>query len=231
MKTTAKQQKYEIIVSARKACRKCVGVHNPAVIEEGTLDSNHVGPWTGWQGNLDADLMVVGQDWGGHEYFVKFGGKEKDNNPTNARLKVFLKDVGYDIEMPELATGIGELYFTNAMLCCREGLLTENASTGTKAVQSVWFRNCESHLRAQIDLVNPKVIVTLGYYAYRSVLSSFGIRAESTMRAALASTHCHLVGLRSTVIPLYHCGNNGLRSRRLELQRADWNRVKIAMSR
>jgi len=175
--------------------------------------------------------MVVGQDWGGHEYFEKFGGKEKDSNPTNARLKVFLKDVGFDIEMPEHATGIGTLYFTNAMLCCREGLLTENASTGTKAVQSVWFRNCESLLRAQLELVNPKVIVTLGYHAYRSVLLSFGIRPEPTMRAALASTHVYIVGSRSAVIPLYHCGNNGLRSRKLESQRADWEKVKSALSR
>jgi len=231
MGSTAKRTKYELIVVNRKACRKCVGVHNPAIIQDGALDSIHVGPWTEWQGNLDADLMVVGQDWGGHEYFVKFGGKERDNNPTNARLKIFLKDVGYEIEMPEYATGGGELYFTNAMLCCREGLLTENASTGTKAVRSVWFRNCESLLRAQIELVNPKVIVTLGYYAYRSVLLSFGLRPEPTMRAALASPRHYLVGSRSSVVPLYHCGNNGLRSRKLELQRTDWEKVKSAMSR
>ena len=229
MSGNSKQSKYAEIVAARQACRKCAGVYNPAAINDGGLDSDHVGPWTGWQGNLNADLMVVGQDWGGHEYFVKFGGKEKDRNPTNIRLKTFLKDVGFEIDLPEHATGSGDLYFTNAILCCREGLLTENATTNTKSVKSIWFRLCEPLLRSQIELVNPKAIATLGYYAYRSVLSSFGIQPEPTMRAALQSSGLHVVGARSIVVPVYHCGNNGLRSRKLENQRADWARVKAAL--
>ena len=49
----------------------------------GRSDSNNIGPWTGWQGNLHSDLMVVGQDWGGAAYFAKHKGIEDDDNPTN----------------------------------------------------------------------------------------------------------------------------------------------------
>jgi DNA polymerase len=31
-------------------------------------NQGHIGPWTQWQGNLNAELMIVGQDWGGTEY-------------------------------------------------------------------------------------------------------------------------------------------------------------------
>ncbi|HEV2988516.1 MAG TPA: uracil-DNA glycosylase family protein [Candidatus Angelobacter sp.] len=214
---------YKELVAARKACFDCNGLYNPSRIENGRFDGNHVGPWTSWQGNLNAKLMVVGQDWGGDKYFKCKKGREKDTNSTNVRLRAFLEQIGVKIEMSGHSQGPGHLYFTNAILCCREGLLT------TGGVKSAWFRNCESKLRAQIELVRPKVVVTLGYFAYRSVLSSFGVPPKSKMREAIRTTNIHLPGQRSIVVPVYHCGNNGTRSRPLEHQAKDWNRVKAAL--
>jgi hypothetical protein len=50
--------------------------------------SGHIGPWTQWQGKLDADLRVMVQDWGGVEYFFEHKGLEEDTNTT--------KRMGYD---------------------------------------------------------------------------------------------------------------------------------------
>jgi len=227
-----KKSSYQAQVLARKNCSDCKGIYNPGSIEEGIYDnSEHIGPWTGWQGNLDAELMVIGQDWGGNKYFEDKKGMETDNNPTNVRLKQLLEEVNpeFKIEMPKDSSGQGIFYFTNAILCCREGLLTENKKTKTGPVKSRWFRNCENRLKAQIELVDPKVIVTLGYFAYRSVLSSFELHPEPRMRDAIKTDPIQLSGCRGVVVPVYHCGNNGSRSRSLEQQKADWKRVKAAL--
>jgi hypothetical protein len=42
--TAAKEAKYAQILATRKACRKCIGIYNPVVIQAGTLDLNHIDP-------------------------------------------------------------------------------------------------------------------------------------------------------------------------------------------
>jgi len=55
---------YRVLVEERKTCRVCEGLINPSDCAGGVYDSEHIGPWSRWQGNLDSELMVVGQDWG-----------------------------------------------------------------------------------------------------------------------------------------------------------------------
>jgi hypothetical protein len=123
-----------------------------AIIAGGLFDSNHIGPWTGWQGNLHSDLMVVGQDWGGTVYFVKHKGIEDDDNPTNGRLCFLLNSIGIKIDLPRQSRGVGTAFFTNAVLCAKPGGLTGS-------VMSKCFENCGSaSLRPQIETVNPRVV-------------------------------------------------------------------------
>ena len=39
--------------------------------------SAQIGPWSLWQGNLDAEIMVIGQDWGDKNYFTKNKGHDQ----------------------------------------------------------------------------------------------------------------------------------------------------------
>ena len=64
------------LVTARKACHLCSGLTNPADVDGGRLNSEHIGAWSLWQGNLDAPVMVVGQDWGDTTYFIRNGGEK-----------------------------------------------------------------------------------------------------------------------------------------------------------
>ena len=55
-----KQLRYTELVAKRKECRLCEShdLTNPSACQNGAYDmSGHIGPWTQWQGNLDADLM------------------------------------------------------------------------------------------------------------------------------------------------------------------------------
>jgi uracil-DNA glycosylase len=132
--------------------------------------------------------MVVGQDWGGVEYFTENEGLEKDDNETTQRLVELLAGIGIEINLPALTSDDRPLYFTNAVLCLRPGRLTG-------PISGKWFRKCGPlFLRRQIELVRPKVVVTLGYYAYRTVLTAFGRKPTPRMRDALIKE-----------VPLYQC--------------------------
>jgi DNA polymerase len=73
---------------------------NPSVCAGGVYDSDHIGPWSLWQENLNADLMLVGQDWGDVAYFVNNRGHEAARNPTNEMLRYLLSTVGIPIASP-----------------------------------------------------------------------------------------------------------------------------------
>jgi DNA polymerase len=218
-----KRQQYAELVAKRKACSLCDshGLTNPSVCKGGIYDaSGHIGPWSGWQDNLDAELMVIAQDWGGVEYYIDHKGLEEDTNPTNRRICELLSSIGISIELPRQSRD-SALFFTNSVLCLRPGRLTG-------PIKSQWFRNCSTtFLRPQVELVNPKVIVTLGYMAYRALLSAYEIRPKQRMREAVRDNI--LLPGGNALVPVYHPGNNGSRSRSFEHQKADWQRVKQAL--
>src|ERR1019366_4819837 len=95
-----KARQYLTLVHDRKECSRCTGLVNPNRWEGGEFDSNDLGPWTRWQGNLDALLMIVGQDWGDTAYFSDNQGGEKIGNPTNAALVELLLSIGIVIGPP-----------------------------------------------------------------------------------------------------------------------------------
>jgi DNA polymerase len=219
-----KQERYSELVEKRKQCRLCesLGLTNPSVCVDGAYDNTgHIGPWTQWQGNLDAKLMVIAQDWGGKEYYVEHKGLEEDINITNRRICELLASVGVNIELPRKPQSERPLFFTNSVLCLRPGRLTG-------PIKSRWFDNCSREfLRPQVELVNPRVIVTLGLKAYRSLLMAYEMPHKTLMREAVQET-VRLPG-GQMLVPVYHPGNNGTRSRSFENQKSDWQRVKRAI--
>ena len=91
--STDKLAAYRSLVKKRKACHACAGLTNPSDCAGGSYDSEHVGPWSLWQGKLDAELMVVGQDWGDEEYFVTNRGHDAAHNKTNETLRALLRSL------------------------------------------------------------------------------------------------------------------------------------------
>ena len=60
---------YEQLVLARKSCRACAELVNPADPQPAQYDSTEVGPWSRWLASRAAKLILVGQDWGTAGYF------------------------------------------------------------------------------------------------------------------------------------------------------------------
>ena len=178
---TDKTATYQKLVARRKACRACesLGLTNPSACAGGQFDTHHIGPWTTWYGNLDADIIIIGQDWGGQDYFLKNHGADTDDNPTNSNLQTLLASVGYPIALQHQPQVSIKLFFTNAVLCLKSGGLTG-------PVKAACFRECGSEfLKPQIELVQPKVVVTLGFGAYKAVMRVYGLRPLPSMREAV----------------------------------------------
>jgi len=229
--TILKQLRYRKLVQQRKACRACVSLSltNPSVCQGGIYDTEQIGPWSQWQGNLNARLMVIGQDWGGSTYFAEHEGldegldpaKNEKFNDTNKRLCDLLDSIGIHIEHRLQPAEEQKLFFTNSVLCLRPGNLT----TGT--AKSGWFRNCSGFLSQQVNIVNPKVVITLGHKAYRALLQAYGLKPKAKMRDAVEDVTALPNG--GTLIPMYHPGYWGTRARSFEEQKQDWQRVKLAL--
>lgn len=217
---------YTELVTARKACHLCSGLTNPADVEGGRFDSQHIGAWSLWQGNLDAGLMVVGQDWGDTRYFVRREGREGPRNPTNLALVELVGIAGISIGDPGSAVGRDIAFFTNAVLCLKG---SDGGLQGT--VQSSWFENCATFLRRQIEIVRPVVVVGLGERAYRTILQGFAMDCER-FRSEVEASSGRILPTGSRAFAVYHCGARIRNTHRpMAAQRQDWKRLRPFLSK
>jgi uracil-DNA glycosylase len=94
---TFKQRQYRDLVKKRNACRLCIGLTNPADVALERYDSDEIGPWSRLHGDLDAQLMIVGQDWGDVRYFNDNKGLDRLDNPTMCNLEKLLSHIGISV--------------------------------------------------------------------------------------------------------------------------------------
>jgi DNA polymerase len=220
-----KVTRYLELVEDRKICRACKNpanpsqdLTNPSEIQGGAFDSDEIGPWSRWQGNLDAELMVVAQDWGDVGWFVREKGCPTNYSKANTTLVELVGEAGFSIGLPYQTSGKGTLFFTNAVLCMKQG----NASA---RVPAEWFRICGAKfLRPLIDIVRPMVIACVGKPAYETVLRAHGIQPGNFREAVDCQEPTQLPG-GAAVFAMYHCGALGQTHRNRDAQRKDWRRI------
>lgn len=241
-----KASQYASLTQERKGCTRCVGLQNPSQVEQGKYDSEHIGPWSLWQGNLNADIMVIGQDWGDVEFFTKNKGADPEGNPTNQNLAKLLRTIGVEIGSPGTPTP-SPVFLTNAVLCLKDGGLQG-------PTDREWFTNCGYYLQRLYQLVNPVVVVTVGKGAFdcfkTAVYNSadwtppyaygpMSFREEETdgiqnRQKVVTRSFKANVELEPGIdlpcskwFPVYHCGARSVNmNRKWEQQVNDWSRIK-----
>jgi len=214
---------YDALVAQRKKCSKCVDLKNPSIVLNGIYDSGHIGPWSRWQGNLSSKIMIIGQDWGTIQFFIENKGLEPTHNPTNDALVKLLASIGVPIDQPCGKDTEGNVFLTNAILCLKDG--EDGGLQGT--VQDQWFSDCgKLFLKPLIDLLEPKVIVTLGEKAYVAVTRLYG-QERLRFRTAVEAVKGFQLKGKSVYFPRYHCGKRIQNTHRpLPMQFEDWSRIK-----
>jgi uracil-DNA glycosylase family 4 len=154
-------------------------------------------------GNLNADILFIAEAPGPR-------GADKTGIPlsgdmTGKNFEKILRSVGLKRE---------DIFITNAVLCCPTSM---NGKVRTP--KSSEIKNCSGYLALLIELIDPKVIVTLGAVALDALQQIEG--HQLTLKKHIATFH-HWNG--RFIYPLYHPSplviNRGLRT--MEQQKADY---------
>ena len=211
-------------------------------------DCHEINLWTYWQGrnNLDAEIMLVGQDWGSPWDDAAQGTMEQiklaelgepydylQNNPskTDEHLISLFQEIGiFDVSKP-----CDKLFFTNLVL----GYRSKGLSGGYSAK---WAEHDKDFFRELVGIIEPKIVLCLGRATFEGVLLSLNIKLkprigkfndfiESDRNPVAAPLN------NSNVVHIFalaHCGALGTLNRNrgkgemddiLEVQKRDWKRV------
>jgi len=156
-------------------------------------------------GDPNSDLMFVGEAPGFHE--------DKQGVP-------FVGAAGKLLE--QLLAGIGlsreEVYIANVLMCRPPG----NRDPLPEEIQA-----CESHLWRQIELIDPRVVATLGNFATK-LLSG---RPTGITRVHGQEQEVTLGGRRVLLYPIYHPAAALYTPRMLEVLKSDFARLPELMGR
>lgn len=194
---------------------------NPHEIEN--FDFDVINPWELWQGSLDAEIMLIGQDFADSESLknnLQEDWKKEKSSATNYALINFFKILGYAI--PEISydgTGKLPLFFTNAIL----GIKKSDIQHMSKPVKDIWIRESREYLQELIDIVQPKHIIAMGKTAYKAVCSIYGIKPAVGMKGVIGTKISLPDGKNLFVVQ--HCSPLGRVGRPLEIQTGDWKRI------
>jgi uracil-DNA glycosylase len=221
-------EEYKSLVGKRKKCSLCKGLYNPSSVLDGIYDTDQIGPWTCWQGKLDADVVVVGQDWADIDYFKEVCGRCKPSNPTNENLRKLLSGIGLTIKRPQEPQD-QVLFLTNLILCLKPNHKEEGKKGGLQGpVDDEWFANCSyTFFKPLMDIVNPKIIIALGKEPSKSILTLYGISySKSAPLSEMIKQSPYILMNTMVLFPVYHCGAGGVnRNRSMSEQQEDWSKI------
>ncbi|MDB5986121.1 MAG: hypothetical protein JWR16_1174 [Nevskia sp.] len=189
---------FDELCSKVRFCTRC-----PRMDESARVLSRAAGP-------LNAPIMFIGEApgrLGADASEIPFHGDKAGHN-----FEDLLEFSGLDRS---------RIFVTNAALCNPKDI-DGNNSTPTK----VEIQNCSSYLREQIELVNPKIVVTLGAVALNAVAQiaphgldvSTGVRTSNNWNGRI-------------LIPLYHPGSRAMIHRSMANQRSDYQFVTEQLNR
>jgi uracil-DNA glycosylase len=215
---------FETLIAARKGCRICME-RSPGKIRscaEFPFDPDVVSLWEQWLGHRKPKLLVVGQDFGNVDYFVRNRGRDEPYNKTNVNLHQLLTAAGIEAEHPSQCDVATPVFLTNSILCIKEGPMAG-------PILSSWVDACtERHLRPLIRLLRPPVVVGMGGAGWRAVRRVFGLDA-APRQISHAAGSCW-VAKDARVFAVGHCGPLGIINRPWPQQLADWRRIGAAVS-
>ena len=206
-------------------------------------DLKEINLWSYWQGgrsHLDADILLVGQD---------FSGLEGDNPILDYQKDRFdyLKDIaGYsttDNNLCELFAELGfpdlrnnrntyrQLFFTNFVPWYRKNMERNSGGFDPK-----WIAPSLPFFKRLVEIIEPRVILCLGLEIFIAVLKAGGKSHKCGGYNAViesGAVEIEIGAVKSAVYPLAHPGSLGTSNRKrgtsekdgLSLQKADWRKI------
>lgn len=205
-----KQKKLEKLFEELGNCNQCLSFPNLNkslinIYQNLDFSVNIPSIWTDWFHRVDSSIMIIGQDWGPYQEMKTLHDKlnyDKSNwkDLIESEKSNTKKLLAYYIEQSSQGTyTLDDLFVTNAILCARKG----NSYRGDNIDLKKSTLNCSKYLLRQIEIVKPKVIVTLGYYPLLSLASILGFPISKTLKETI-QCYPEIKVYDFVIIPVYH---------------------------
>lgn len=228
-----KKQQYQQLIDFRKEFKFPVEISN---YEQIGFELNHVDGWEAWHSDLDADIMLVGQDFSDVDGLLRDEGKiekviGKYKNDTNKYLEIlFKRGLGIDIGHPISPNKSNKLFFTNALV----GLKKDGMQA--KINPLLVYKSAETFLKPLIEIIQPKAIIALGQLAFNSIyFINFGKLTPNVDYNLAFEKHVakqFITPNNIKIFPVYHCGSRGIKmNRNEEKQIEDWKQIRILLDK
>ena len=183
------------------------GFFSIADYQDGAYECQWVSPYTKAAGNLNADVMVILQDWSSDEFLAR-GLKQMlidygiDHNlPTSRNLDSLLKK--------HLGISLAETFGTNLFPFIKPG----NMSAQIPIKQLIRAAKC--YALPQIIIIQPLLVICLGLSVYNAIARALNAPAAKNLSRAIEQPlHTHSAMTTATLIYAQaHTGALGKMSR------------------
>lgn len=222
----------ELVNYRKKYDVKITGFINQSQVAPIELDmGDHLEPWSKWQGKIPADILVVGQDWGSEDYYLKNNGKDDDVNPTCKNLISLFEEIGIKIGTPGEPKRDVNIHFTNIIPFLRTGKMQGSAEV--KINNGVIKKCANEFLEPLIDIVKPKIIIALGAWPFLGVVSALKVDYDKKKKyRELVNASPFYSGDSILIFPMFHCGTLSINMNQpLAGQKKDWSKIKQHIDR
>lgn len=228
-----KEQEFNLLIKELSVCKKCTNMkcYNKSLINiyrNYDFCMNIPSIWTDWFNRLDSNIMIIGQDWGPYSDMKKLHkllNRDKTNwkeliesekSTTKKMLGSFISSSSNN------KYSLDNIYITNAIMCARQGDIYRGNNIDLKSSTL----NCSEYLLKQIEIVKPKVILTLGYYPLMSLSKIFKFSIEKTLKETISKLPEILIN-NFIIIPLYHPVAQVKKEEQLKQYRRIWKYVNL----
>lgn len=205
-----KSGKFQELIRDMGKCSKCINLKckNKSLInvyQDYNFCINIPSIWTDWFNRQNSEIMIIGQDWGPYsdmKRLYEMLSADKSNwrelvESENSNTKKILEK--YIMESSNNKYSLDSIYITNAIMCARQGELYRGNNIDLK----MSTLNCSEYLLRQIEIVQPRVILTLGYYPLMSLSNIYQFNIEKTLKETISKFPEVLIN-DFVIIPLYH---------------------------
>ncbi|MCF8428926.1 MAG: uracil-DNA glycosylase family protein [Bacteroidia bacterium] len=226
------KKKESLYISLIKEFKNFKGFSSSDILHPFKIDTRFKGqkainPWELWYGNLEAEILVIGQDFSDKKYFtdnLNTNWQKEIDSPTNKTLQALFENLDYHIELPknEIVNKSLPLFFTNAVLGIKQ-----NGMTGP--IKEKWYREtAKLYTKELINIIQPKYIITLGKHAYNMMCIAYDLEAEKLFKNVKLEQD---LNQNFQWFAVSHCSPTGRINRKLEKQHEDWKAMKKLMDK
>jgi len=194
--TTAEQKRDELLRLAKRRKSDRLPPHrNLSDFHNGYYECDHVSPWSISACNVDAEVMIIGQDWVSWNVLEREPDEKRQerqrtgqdsSSQTNTNLREFLEYMGIQF---------CETYATNVFPFIKLG----NKSAPIRSRDLV---SCaKTYALPQIEIVCPRMAICLGKATFNAVCRAAGLRPTEWRRARLPGPHTRICGVEIYGLP------------------------------